>query len=265
MPELPEVESVCRLMRTTLLNQKLAVVKVADDPIVLRNTPVHAVEQALQNRRIQQVGRRGKFWWLSFDEPPWVLGHLGMTGWIESLKADEEDPRFLKLRLTTENGVGISFTDPRRFGRLWLAESLSLDPFLKKLGPDALLELPDTDELENVFSKRSVAIKAVLLDQSTIAGIGNYLADEVLYQAGIAPAKSAKELSRNEVLCLRSKIVEVLDFAVSVTANYDRFPEHWLFHHRWGGAKGKDQIEGRNIVRETIGGRTTAWVPELQK
>ena len=116
-----------------------------------------------------------------------------------------------------------------------------------------------------VLRRRKTPIKAVLLDQKTFAGVGNYLADEVLYQARIAPTREASELTEEEVTKLRGAIKKVVATAVEADADETKFPDTWLFHHRWGGKRGAAKIGRYDIVRETVAGRTTAWVPALQK
>ena len=281
MPELPEVESVCRLMRRVIEGKRIVRVEVVPDEIVLSGHPPEAVEAALLGNTVTGVGRHGKFWWLSLEgDGPTVFGHLGMSGWIRELDTEgrrlhshgnapifdaEGRPRFLKLLIEVEGGGKVAFTDSRRFARLWLGESPETDKQVKRLGPDAHLGLPSTEELVKRLAKRKAPIKAVLLDQTAFAGIGNWIADEVLYQAGIAPKRLASSLSPVEVASLRNSIEGVLAHAVDVDADYTQFPDGWLFHHRWGGGKGAELVQGQEIVRETVGGRTTAWVPERQK
>ncbi len=281
MPELPEVESVCRLMRRVIQGRRIERIEVLPDEIVLSGNPPEAVEAALVGRTVTHVGRRGKFWWLELDgEGPVVFGHLGMSGWIREVGHEgkrlhshgnaplvdaEGRPRFLKLMILAEGGGGVAFTDSRRFARLWLGESAAKDKQVGRLGPDAYDELPPTKELAAKLKKRKAPIKAVLLDQKTFAGVGNWIADEVLYQAKIAPKRLASSLDEKEVGALHKSLRHVLDHAVKVDADYKHFPDEWLFHHRWGGGKGAERFVGGEIVRETVGGRTTAWVPERQK
>jgi formamidopyrimidine-DNA glycosylase len=136
---------------------------------------------------------------------------------------------------------------------------------VQRLGRDAFDDLPSTKELAALFARRKIPIKALLLDQTTLAGLGNWLADEVLYQARIAPQRIASSLDAHELSALRRAIRTVVGHAVKVGADHHRFPRTWLFEHRWGGSRGAQQINGHAIRRDEVGGRTTAWVPTLQK
>ncbi|AIE87485.1 Fpg/Nei family DNA glycosylase [Fimbriimonas ginsengisoli] len=280
MPELPEVESVCRMMRRVLGGKKIVSATVADDEIVNSGTPAEAIRSALEGHVVTGVGRKGKYWWIELDERPWLFGHLGMSGWVRELgkssqrlhshgKApmDDEDgnPRFLKLLIEAEDGSRVAFTDGRRLGRLWLADGPEVDTRVKRLGFDVYEALPSVEELAKILGKRKAPIKAVLLDQGVFAGVGNYLADEMLYQAKIAPKRLSSSLTPEEVKALHTVTRQILKDAVEVDADKDKFPKNWLFHHRWGGEKGAEAIGGRAIVREQVAGRTTAWVPEIQR
>lgn len=280
MPELPEVEAVCRTMRRVLQGKKIVSAEIAPDEIVLSKIPPEAVQAALVGRTVAAVGRKGKFWWLELDEKPFVFGHLGMSGWVRELGSpgvrlhshgdaplDDSDgrPRFLKMLLETEDGGRIAFTDGRRLGRLWLSPGHEEDPQVRRLGPDVYEALPSPDALHDLLRKRKSPIKALLLNQELFAGVGNWIADEVLYHARIAPTRHGATLSLEEVANLHAALRKVLDHAVEVEADYRRFPETWLFHHRWGGSRGTESIDGQPIQRDTVGGRTTAWVPTVQR
>ncbi|HET9931424.1 MAG TPA: DNA-formamidopyrimidine glycosylase family protein [Polyangiaceae bacterium] len=281
MPELPEVETVCRTIRHALQGQRIARVEVVRDAIVFGSASPKTIEAALLGRTVKAVGRRGKFFWLCLSgEGPTVFGHLGMSGWIREVGLegvrlhghgdapfDDEHgrPRFLKLGVAARSGRGIALTDPRRLGRVWLGPTPEEDRRVKRLGPDAFEALPPAKELLALFARRKIPIKAVLLDQSALAGIGNWIADEVLYQSRIAPHRVAASLTPVEVAALRRAIVSVLARAVKVGADHKKYPKSWLFEHRWGGSRGAQQIGGQRIVREEVGGRTTAWVPTRQK
>lgn len=283
MPELPEVETVCRVMRQALQGKRVTRVDVAPDSIVFAGLTPNTIRKALLRRRVRGVGRRGKFFWLILDgEGPTVFAHLGMSGWVRgvgtpgtrlrrdrSRDADrvppDDRPRFFKLGIYAGGGTGIELTDPRRLGRVWLGSSPEADSRVRRLGPDAFDDLPSARDLLTLFGRRRIPIKAVLLDQGALAGIGNWIADEVLYQSRIAPKRSAASLTPDEVAALRRSIRTVLARAVKVSADHERFPKSWLFEHRWGGTRGAAQIAGQPIVREEVGGRTTAWVPTRQR
>ena len=279
MPELPEVETVCRIMRRVLVGDRIVGVDVANDEIVLGGVPSSAIRKALLGRQITEVGRKGKYWWLAISDGPYLFGHLGMSGWIRELgqatirlqshgsaALDGVDglPKFLKLLIVTEAGGRIAFTDGRRLGRLWLGESPETDSRIQKLGFDVLDELPEASVLAGKLSNRKVTIKGVLLDQSVFAGVGNWIADEVLFQARISPHRLAQSLSNDEVVSLRESLMRVISLSVSVGADHEQYPETWLFNSRWGGSKGESHVMGMEIVRETVAGRTTAWVPSVQ-
>jgi len=280
MPELPEVETVCRIMRRVLVGHKIKSVEVVPDSIIFGDAPAGAIASALEGRKVRNVGRRGKTWWIETDEAPALVGHLGMSGWIRELGAPtvrlkehgnaplddpEGRPRFLKLLIVTDEDKSIAFTDARRLGRVRLTESVVGDKKLKELGPDALDELPKGDKFAALFNKRSAPIKALLMDQKILSGIGNWVADETLYHARIAPNRAASSLSSDEFSKLRKQILYVLETAVEAGADDKKYPKDWMFHHRWGGGRGALKIGKHEIVREEVGGRTTAWAPALQK
>jgi formamidopyrimidine-DNA glycosylase len=280
VPELPEVETVCRLLRRVLVGNRLSDVEVASDDIVFKGQPSEAIRAGLEGRTVTSVGRKGKFWWLTFSDGPAFIGHLGMTGWIfepgvENAKLLEHGnaprldaegrPRFLKVWWRVESGRSVAFVDGRRLARAWFAADPLAEKSLAQMGPDVWSEPRSPEELAKILGKRTAPMKALLLDQKLFCGIGNYLADEVLFQARIAPTREGSSLSAKDIERMLDAIRLVIGHAIDVEADYQRFPADWLFHARWGGHKGEEQIVGHAIRREEIGGRTTAWVPTLQK
>ena len=280
MPELPEVETVRRTLERALVGKKIVEAEIAPDEIVLKGMSNTLVHDAILGRTVTAAGRKGKYFWLELDEKPWLFAHLGMAGWLREVgqptirlrehgEAPMEDengrPRFLKMMLTADDGRKIAMTDGRRLSRIWLCESPEKDNAISKLGPDCFLDLPSPTAIHAKLAKKSAPIKAILLDQAVFAGIGNWIADEVLYVAGIRPSRLGSSLTAKETDKLREAIKFVIDHAVNVGADKEQFPDNWLFHARWGGKKGDDLIQGEKIIREKIGGRTTAWVPTRQK
>lgn len=280
MPELPEVEAVRRLLDRVLVGRTIVEVEAAPDDIVFEGLSPEMVCAALLGKTVVGTGRKGKIFWLQLSEKPWLFGHLGMSGWVREVGGDgprlvshgdaplddeEGRPRFLKWMLTTDEGRRVAFTDGRRLGRVWLGDDPARDPRVAALGPDVLLTPISGQDLAAVVSKRKAPIKSLLLDQRFFAGVGNWVADEVLYQARIAPARLGASLSPEEAAALADALKRVVEFAVEVGADADRYPEDWLFAHRWGGKYGSEAVMGKAIRRDKIGGRTTAWVPDLQR
>ena len=280
MPELPEVESVRRLMQNLLVGAPLSHVEAVPDTIVYKSQPASVVQETLLGATVTGTGRKGKYFWLNLAGRGDLLGHLGMSGWIRQIggesekrlvshgnaKLDDENgrPKFLKLMLGTEQNR-VAFTDGRRLGRIWLCPDARQDPSILVLGPDCLTEPRTGPQLQELLGKRNAPIKALLLDQKLFAGVGNWVADEVLYHARIAPARLPSSFAAGEMKALADALSFVLETASSAEAEPDRYPEDWLFSYRWGGAMGAQEVMGHAIRRETIGGRTTAWVPDIQQ
>ena len=199
------------------------------------------------------------------DTPPFPLFHFGMTGSFELYRRAEERPRFWKVELLMDNGTRLAMPDARRFGRIRLQEEPEADRPICELGFDPLFGLPRVADLHLLLARRQAPIKAVLLDQSLFAGVGNWIADEVLYQAGLRPDRRANALRPAETARLRARLLGIVRHAVAVDADSDRFPKAWLFHHRWGKDSEARTARGERITHATIGGRTTAWVPSRQR
>ena len=262
-----------------MVGKKIAAAEFVEDDIVMKGLSPQFLHDAVVGQTVKAVGRKGKYFWLELDEKPWLFAHLGMAGWLREIgeptirlrehgEAPMEDetgrPRFLKMMLIAEDGRKVAMTDGRRLSRIWLAESPNHGA-IAKLGADVFLDLPSVDEIYKKVVKRNAPLKAILLDQAVFAGVGNWIADEVLYVARLRPSRLGSSLTETEAKKLRDAIKFVVDHAVEVGADKEKFPDTWLFHSRWGGKKGDDVIGGEQIVREQIGGRTTAWVPTLQK
>ncbi|XP_022153475.1 formamidopyrimidine-DNA glycosylase isoform X2 [Momordica charantia] len=290
MPELPEVEAARRAIEEHCVGKMIKKALIADDPKVIDGVSPSDFEASLVGKTILSAHRKGKHLWLRLDSPPFPAFHFGMAGAIHikgvavtnykrsMVKDDDEWPsKYSKFFVELDDGVDLSFTDKRRFAKVCLLKDPPSVPPISKLGPDALLEPMKLDVFIESLGKKKLAIKTLLLDQvkmmicmnlhlslqSYISGIGNWVADEVLYQARIHPSQSAATLSKESCATLHKCIQEVLERAVEVDAESNSFPEEWLFHFRWGKRPG--QVNGKEIHFITTGGRTSAFVPELQK
>lgn len=279
MPELPEVETVRRKFDRALTGHTLSAVEVVPDSIVWSNYSEKAAQSELQGALVTKTGRRGKYFWIELDGGRVLYGHLGMAGWVRILgepttrllehgKAPLDDesgrPRFLKLMLESDSGLKVAMTDGRRLARLWLGGPSDEEPKIQELGPDMWLHPWTPGELFERLQKRKAPMKSLLLDQSLFAGVGNWIADEVLWHSRISPLRLGADMSQEDCSNLLSHLAHILNYSVDVGADMNAYPEDWLFHTRWGGAKGPELHQGHSLVRQPIGGRTTVWVPGLQ-
>ncbi|KAK8664124.1 hypothetical protein V6N13_083924 [Hibiscus sabdariffa] len=300
MPELPEVEAARRAVEENCLGKKIKRAIIADDSKVIEGVSSSEFESAVVGKTIVSAHRKGKNLWLQLDSPPFPSFQFGMAGAIyikgvavtkykrSAAKDNDEWPsKYSKFFVELDDGVELSFTDKRRFARVRLLKDPTAVPPISELGPDALFEPMTVDEFTESLSKKKIAIKALLLDQSYISGIGNWIADEVLYQARIHPLQASSSLSKENCATLHKCIKEVIQYSVEVDADSCRFPNDWLFHFRWGKKSGKIKdssqfpsnwifhsrekkpgkafVDGKKIDFINAGGRTSAYVPELQK
>lgn len=274
MPELPEVEHTRGLLERALVGRDIEALTLADDPIVIEDATRFA---ELRGRRVVAVRRHGKVGWLELDRAPHLVFHLGMTGaWrlpgaepiaLESTPKDVDrtwPPRFAKIVIEAGD-VKVAMTDPRRFGRLWVRDDPRREAPIAQLGFDALLELPSSDDFAASIGRRRGSIKGLLLDQGFVAGIGNWIADEVLFGARLDPRRAPSSLDDDEARALHRALATVVRTAVAADARKDRFPREWLFHRRWGKVAGQTTEDGYPIEHLVVAGRTTAWVPALQR
>jgi formamidopyrimidine-DNA glycosylase len=265
VPELPEVETARRRAERHLRGRRLLAVAAAPDTVVFDEVSPRRFAAAVRGRRVMAVRRRGKHLWMQLDRPPHPLFHLGMSGAFVLYRDGEPRPPFWKVELGAEGGRRLALSDPRRFGRIRLQRDPEREHPLLSLGFDVLEELPAASVIASMLARRAAPVKAVLLDQSLFAGVGNWIADEVLYQAALDPRRPASSLAPDEVGRLRSRLRAVVRRAVSVHAESSRFPRAWLFHRRWGRQDGARTARGEPIVHLTVAGRTTAWVPSRQR
>jgi formamidopyrimidine-DNA glycosylase len=264
VPELPEVESWRRLAERVAVGRRVTSVWAAEDAKVFdRNR--RSDFQSLVGRCVKAAHRKGKHLWLAFDRPPHLYLHFAMTGALENYPGEADRPRFLKLELALDSGRRLGFTEIRRFGKARLLEDPAAVPPIALLGFDAWLELPPAAEFARRLRARRAPVKAVLLDQSFAAGVGNWIADEMLYQAGIDPRRPADGLTEAEARALRTALRRILARAVQHDAFTVEFPRDWLFHVRWGKARDARTRDGHAVAFCTVGGRTTAWVPTVQR
>ncbi|KAL1675482.1 hypothetical protein EV122DRAFT_253853 [Schizophyllum commune] len=188
------------------------------------------------------------------------------------LVGDEWPPWFMKFILHFSDGTQLAFMDARRLGRIRLCADPLHEPPISELGFDPILSMPSRQDFEKLMTRRKCPVKALLLDQSFSAGVGNWVADEILYHARVHPERRCNTLTGEELDAVYKWMGEVCRIAVEADADSDKFPKDWLFNHRWDkGKKNKPQTmtlpsgEPATIKWVTVGGRTSAYVDELQK
>ncbi|KIO20449.1 hypothetical protein M407DRAFT_220647 [Tulasnella calospora MUT 4182] len=289
---LEEVDRAADTVNDVAKDKIIEKVDTVEDTIVFSGVDHQTFAKELTGRKVLDVKRHGKVFWLVLDgEGRMPVLHFGMTGMIHiqgqepayyqrKPKDDgneEWPPKNTKfvLHIAGSDGAAptkIAFRDPRRLGRVRLCAEPEKEPPVSELGFDPILSMPPLEEFSPLIKKRNMPIKALLLDQSFSAGVGNWVADEVLFHSRIHPEQRANTLSDDEIATLHEKIVYVCKTAVDLKADSEKFPDSWLFRHRWGkGKKGKGASltlpDGRTATIKwiTVGGRTSAIVEEVQK
>lgn len=214
MPELPEVEVTRRHLETALVGRVLESVEVGHMRTARNNASPEEVVTRLTGRRVLRVDRKGKFLQIPLDDGQTMVTHLGMSGrW--SLDEAEQDPPHTHFKARLDDETVVRFIDPRTFGFVAVYDEDDLDGSgLGRLGPDAWSDPPLPDELASRLRGRTAPIKALLLDQGPIAGLGNIYADESLHLAGINPMTPGGELDSDEIGRLIGAIGEVLGAAI---------------------------------------------------
>jgi len=214
MPELPEVETVVAELRPHLVGRRILAAEVLWER-TLAAPDLPSFTGRMAGRQITGLGRRGKYLRFELDSGDVLIIHLRMTGRLEIVPKDSPTRTGLhaRARFDLSGGECLVFTDARKFGRIWLAS----DPaeVLGGLGPEPLDWDFDAARLAEPIRRRRVAIKALLLDQTVVAGIGNIYADESLFLAGIHPLRPGVGLSDDEIERLHDAIRRVLREAIS--------------------------------------------------
>jgi formamidopyrimidine-DNA glycosylase len=275
MPELPEVETVANGVHARIHGQRVVGVQTSNKPQTFKSPPYEIIE-ALTGSRIERVHRVGKTIVVDLSrkdsgrkkKPAQFLVHLGMTGRLLVSTPDTPIPPHTHAILTLSSGKELRFVDPRRFGRLSVVA-----PDTKYEGPGAE---PLTIPLENfiaLFRNRKTPIKAALLNQSLLHGVGNIYADEALFHAGIRPSRQAGRLTHAELTRLRDALIKVLTEAIqlggsSVSDYVDADGVAGFFqlrHHVYSRTGQPCRVCATPIKRIVIGGRSTHYCPTCQR
>ncbi len=245
MPELPEVETIRRQLAPPLEGRRIERARVLD-PRWSDPAPPEAIADALRGRLIESVGRRGKYLILSLEDDVHLVMHLRMTGNL-LLTEEAEDPAHLRVAVTLDDGRRLLFVDVRRFGTgdVLLGSDAVSDYFESRLGVEPLSADFTAEALRALARGRKQPVKAFLLNQERIAGVGNIYADEALFRARIHPLRPVGKLKRDQIEALRAGVVESLELGIdSKGASIDdyrhvdgargSFQDRFLVHTRAG-------------------------------
>ena len=280
MPELPEVETVARGLREQIVGRRIVSVRLGktdfiDDPALL--------ERYLPGRLIESVERFGKFLLIRLvvantsttaqaedDAAASLMVHLGMTGQIGPSVEAQPWEKHTHAGFLLDDGRELRYTDPRRFGRMAYLTAELLAKEVGRAGADPLDV--SAEEFVSRMNGRSARIKALLLDQSVLRGVGNIYADESLWKARIHPAKIAGKLSRKEIGTLRKDLKDILEKAIvmrgsSISDFLDATgePGEYQQHHKAYGREGEVCFRCKTTIRRGIvAGRSSFYCPKCQ-
>jgi formamidopyrimidine-DNA glycosylase len=281
MPELPEVETVARGLRQAIVGRRILSVSLGktdfiDDPA--------ALEQHLPGRKIDAVERYGKFMLLRLSAvngetgvvtnkdgaPASLLVHLGMTGRMAPSPAGQPVEKHTHVCLLLDDGRELRYTDARRFGRIAYLTKALLAEELAGFGADPL-EVSKEEFADRICGRRA-RIKALLLDQSVLRGVGNIYADESLWKAKIHPARLGVKLSRKQMEILRRVLQDILRKAIVLRGSSisdfldaEGEPGEYQRHHRVYGREGKNCYRCKTpIQRSIVAGRSSYFCPRCQ-
>jgi formamidopyrimidine-DNA glycosylase len=271
MPEMPEVETTRRDLEGQIAGRVITDVWVAEgSPQPQAPLTVEQFRAAVLGRRIERLERRGKYLIVVLSERLYLILHRRMTGNLILRAAGTPPTRFLRGIITLDNGAELHWEDQRRFGTWVLTENAAAT--LRGLGPEPLEPAWTVDELASALRGRRAPIKAVLLDQRRVAGLGNIYVDESLHMAGIHPMRPAGTLFPEEAGRLHAAIRAVLEKAIRLQGSSRQ-------HHVGGlGQQGTMQEEwrvfdrtgqpcygcGTTVVKTRVAGRGTHFCPSCQ-
>jgi formamidopyrimidine-DNA glycosylase len=287
MPELPEVETVCRQLDPELAGRKIEALEVLDARWCRPMAP-KKLEAAVAGATIEGLGRRGKYLLLALDGGRTLVMHLRMTGNLVLVEGEQKlDPsegrrlyeaerfaseRHLRARFSLDDGREVWFTDPRRFGEAFLIDDAKLEERFAKLGVEPLSEEFTPEALGVMAAGRVVPLKSFLLDQSGIAGVGNIYADEALFRARLHPLSPAGSMKPEHLEALHEGVIDALEAGIDGGgASIDDYRDgrgakgtmqnEFLVHTREG--KACPRCDG-TIVRIVVSGRSTYYCPGCQ-
>jgi formamidopyrimidine-DNA glycosylase len=274
VPELPEVETIVADLRPHLSGRTIVRCELFF-PTIVRHPEPELFIDSVAGMRISSVRRRGKYILIDLDNDLLLVVHLGMTGQLRLADADKPLEKHTHAVFTLDDKRQLRYRDPRRFGRLLLGtyESLLASKKLPLLGPEPIDPEFEAEQLYRRLRKRRTSLKAVLLDQATVAGVGNIYADESLHRARLRPDRLAGSLSRKSAARLHESLRHSL-----VTAIANRGSSVDTYRDAWGEIGGQQEkllvygragepcfTCGRPLAMIRIAGRSTVFCRRCQR
>jgi len=262
MPELPDVERFKGYLDANALHQKVAAVEVRDADI-LERVSARRLRSQLRGRPFESTSRYGKFLFVHRPSPPLLVLHFGMTGYLDYAREDREPPEHARVVLHFAEGHRLAYVCQRKLGLVTLADDRQAFIEKRGLGPDALDEGLTFRAFADRLSGRRGAVKSALMNQAILAGVGNVYADEVLFQAGIAPGRRVDQLDDKELRNLHRTMRRVLKTSIRNNAEISRLPRTYLLPHR--DSDGRCPRCDRELKKARISGRGTYLCPHCQE
>jgi formamidopyrimidine-DNA glycosylase len=277
MPELPEVESLRRILARTAIGRRIVSVRVGEAR--LRRRVTANLGASLAGHRIVKLSRRAKYLIVELDGDHVILVHLGMSGSLthrhDGFDADDFDPRHDHLKFSLDDGSRLVYNDPRRFGMVRLVERAVLTDTaeLKGLGPEPLSREFNADYLAAKARARTAAIKNLIMDQRIVAGIGNIYASEILFRAGVRPTRRAGRVSRAEIEKIAAATPAILRAAIGSNGTTFRSyrdsrgqPGRFATRLRVYGREGEPCYTCATPIKNVVvGQRASFFCPKCQK
>ena len=279
MPELPEVETIRRDLEKEVVGKRIKTVEVTGMRSIRRHPNKKHFASKLEGRKITGTERRGKYLLLRLDDGDVLVAHLGMSGQLLRARNEQRDPltKHTHVVITFTQGGQLRFVDPRTFGELFVTtpEELAQQvPELAHLGFDPVDDMMSWTKFGELLTARKGKLKALLMDQKFVAGIGNIYSDEILFGAGLRYDRSSETLSSQEVRRLYRAMVETLQEAIKHRGSSlsdeqyrDLFGEtgDYQSQHKVYDREGQACRRCRStIVRVKFNGRSSFLCPQCQ-
>jgi len=281
MPELPEVETVCRGLTHLLEGRVLARVDVRRKDLRIPFPPMLARD--LTGRTVTKVRRRAKYILIDLDNGQTIIAHLGMSGRMTTVNQGAPLEAHDHVVFHLDNGVEVRFNDPRRFGLMTLSAQADLDShkLFKGQGPDPLTEVFTPAFLATALKGRKTSIKVALLDQRIVTGLGNIYVCEALFRSKLSPKRRSGTINGDRAKVLVPDIKKVLEAAIKVGGSTLRdhiqpngelgyFQHNFLVYGREGepcrnAARHPGKDKGKGVIKRIVqGGRSTFYCPICQ-